>query len=567
MVGVDSNPHFSSRSLIPGPNRKTVTTPINRETYLDLLALRYELDGQPSQLAHIDIFVTTVDPLKEPPMVTANTVLSILAVDYPVNKVSCYVSDDGASMLTFKTLSETSEFARKWITFCKNFNIESRAPECYFCQKINYFNSMVLPSFVMERRAMKDGNPWPGNNNYDHPRMIQVFLRQGGRHDTDGNELPRLVYVSREKRPSFNHHKKAGAMNALVRVLTVLTNAAYLLNLDYNYYINNSKALREAMCFIMDPSLGKRVDFVQFSHEYDDIDNQDRYRTPILFYLNMKGLDGIQGPICLCLTRRKKKKKKKKLIKLPKAKIHTRHTKQGEEEAFPLMSTIMEAEEGVVFDSCNCNKSNTGNEIELEKFGQSHVFITTTLQENGETAEGPSLASQLREAIHVISCSYEDKTDWGKEVGWMYGSDTVNILTGFKMHYHGWRYVYCVPARPTFKGSAPINLSDNLQQVLRCALGSVKIFLSRHCPLWYGYDGGGLKWLERFSYINVVVYPWTSIPLLAYCTLPAVCLFTGKSIIPECQKFAFLVAFLVHFRNKHPGNKMECNQHPRMVEK
>lgn len=33
----------------------------------------------------------------------------------------------------------------------------------------------------------------------------------------DGNELPQLVYVSREKRPGFNHHKKAGAMNALVK--------------------------------------------------------------------------------------------------------------------------------------------------------------------------------------------------------------------------------------------------------------------------------------------------------------------------------------------------------------
>lgn len=27
----------------------------------------------------------------------------------------------------------------------------------------------------------------------------------------------RLVYVSREKRPGFKHHKKAGVMNALVR--------------------------------------------------------------------------------------------------------------------------------------------------------------------------------------------------------------------------------------------------------------------------------------------------------------------------------------------------------------
>lgn len=45
---------------------------------------------------------------------------------------------------------------------------------------------------------------------------VQVFLGHSGGLDTDGNELPRLVYVSREKRPGFQHHKKAGAMNALV---------------------------------------------------------------------------------------------------------------------------------------------------------------------------------------------------------------------------------------------------------------------------------------------------------------------------------------------------------------
>lgn len=44
----------------------------------------------------------------------------------------------------------------------------------------------------------------------------QVFLGHSGGLDTEGNELPRLVYVSREKRPGFMHHKKAGAMNALV---------------------------------------------------------------------------------------------------------------------------------------------------------------------------------------------------------------------------------------------------------------------------------------------------------------------------------------------------------------
>ncbi|XWS58671.1 hypothetical protein CRYUN_Cryun08bG0054800 [Craigia yunnanensis] len=582
--------------------------PVDRETYLDRLSLRYEKEGQPSQLSRVDIFVTTVDPLKESPLVTANTVLSILAVDYPVDKVSCYVSDDGASMLTFEALSETSEFARKWVPFCKKFNVEPRAPEWYFSQKIDYFNIQLLPSFVRERRemkreyeefkiqinalvakaqkapgegwAMQDGTPWPGNNIRDHPGMIQI-LGQSGRHDDGGNELPRLVYVSREKRPRFNHHKKAGAMNALVRVSAVLTNAPYLLNLDFDHYINNSKALREAMCFMMDPFQGKRVCYVQFPQKFNGIDRQDQYsnKNTVFFDINMKCLDGIQGPICVgtgCVFRRLalygygapkpekpptrtcncwrngccgcfclRRKKKKQPNKQPKTEMKTRNTKLGDAEASPLLFTAMddieEGKEGETF---------ALSELKLEKkFGQSLIFISSTLLEDGETFKGYSPASLLREAIHVISCGYEDKTEWGKEVGWIYGSVTEDILTGFKMHCHGWRSVYCIPAMPAFKGSAPINLSDRLQEVLGSALGSIEIFLSRHCPLWYG-DGGGLKWLERISYINFTVYPWTSIPLLAYCTLPAVCLLSGKFIIPKLSSAGslwFLSLFICIF--------------------
>lgn len=118
------------------------------------------------------------------------------------------------------------------------------------------------------------------------------------------------------------------------------------------------------------------------------------------------------------------------------------------------------------------------------------------------------------------------------QIGWIYGSVTEDILTGFKMHARGWRSIYCMPKRPAFKGSAPINLSDRLNQVLRWALGSVEILFSRHCPIWYGY-GGRLKFLERFAYVNTTIYPLTAIPLLMYCTLPAVCLLTNKFIMPQ----------------------------------
>ncbi|KAM1795564.1 hypothetical protein ACFX11_035895 [Malus domestica] len=591
--------------------------PINRETYLDRLSIRFEREGEPNTLSPVDVYVSTVDPLKEPPIITANTVLSILAIDYPVDKICCYVSDDGASMLLFDALSETAEFARRWVPFCKKHTVEPRAPEFYFSQKIDYLKDKVHPNFVKERRAMKreyeefkvrinalvskaqkkpeegwvmqDGTPWPGNNTRDHPGMIQVYLGSEGALDVDGKELPRLVYVSREKRPGYQHHKKAGAMNALVRVSAVLTNAPFMLNLDCDHYINNSKAVREAMCFLMDPQLGKKLCYVQFPQRFDGIDRHDRYanRNVVFFDINMRGLDGIQGPVyvgtgcvfnrqalygydppvsekrpkmtcdcwpswcfCGCCRGKKKSKSKKHGVKSLLGGIYSKKKKMMGKNYMRrgsgTMSDLEEIEEG--FEGYDeLEKSSLMSQKNFEKrFGQSPVFIASTLMENGGLPEGTNSQTLVKEAIHVISIGYEEKTEWGKEIGWIYGSVTEDILTGFKMHCRGWKSVYCMPKRPAFKGSAPINLSDRLHQVLRWALGSVEIFLSRHCPLWYAY-GGKLKWLERLAYINTIVYPFTSIPLLAYCTVPAICLLTGKFIIPTLNNFAsiwFMALFL-----------------------
>ncbi|XP_019085136.1 PREDICTED: probable cellulose synthase A catalytic subunit 10 [UDP-forming] [Camelina sativa] len=572
--------------------------PINRETFLDRLTLRYDRDGEPSQLAPVDVFVSTVDPMKEPPLVTANTVLSILAVDYPVDKVACYVSDDGSAMLTFEALSETAEFAKKWVPFCKKFNIEPRAPEFYFSQKIDYLKDKIQPSFVKERRAMKreyeefkvrinilvakaqkmpedgwtmqDGTPWPGNNPRDHPGMIQVFLGHSGGLDTEGNELPRLIYVSREKRPGFQHHKKAGAMNALIRVSAVLTNGAYLLNVDCDHYFNNSKAVKEAMCFLMDPAIGKKCCYVQFPQRFDGIDLNDRYanRNIVFFDINLKGLDGIQGPVYVgtgcCFNRQalygydpvltEEDLEPNIIVKscfgsrktgTSSKKYHYEQNRsiKRSDSSTPLfnMEDIDEGVEG--YD----DEISLVSQKSLEKrFGQSPVFIAATFMEKGGLPPTTNPTTLLKEAIHVISCGYEAKTAWGKEIGWIYGSVTEDILTGFKMHARGWTSIYCVPSRPAFKGSAPINLSDRLNQVLRWALGSIEILLSRHCPIWYGYNGR-LKLLERLAYVNTIVYPITSIPLLAYCMLPAFCLITNKFIIPEISNSAtwcFILLFI-----------------------
>lgn len=158
------------------------------------------------------------------------------------------------------------------------------------------------------------------------------------------------------------------------------------------------------------------------------------------------------------------------------------------------------------------------------------------------TAEREALSTGLvAEAISAISCWYEDKTEWGLSVGWIYGSVTEDVVTGYRMHNRGWRSVYCVTKRDAFRGTAPINLTDRLHQVLRWATGSVEIFFSRNNGL---LAGSRMKLLQRIAYLNVGIYPFTSIFLLVYCFLPALSLFSNQFIV-QTLNTVFLVYLLV----------------------
>ncbi|XP_024996680.1 cellulose synthase-like protein G3 [Cynara cardunculus var. scolymus] len=80
----------------------------------------------------LDIFICTADPYKEPPMNVVNTALSLMAYDYPPEKISVYVSDDGGSELTLFAFMEAAKFAKIWLPFCRNNNIIDRCPEVFF---------------------------------------------------------------------------------------------------------------------------------------------------------------------------------------------------------------------------------------------------------------------------------------------------------------------------------------------------------------------------------------------------------------------------------------------------
>ncbi|CAL0333934.1 unnamed protein product [Lupinus luteus] len=209
----------------------TQWTPAIVKTYPDRLLHSVQ------ELPRVDLFVTTADDVLEPPIITVNTVLSLLALDYPAEKLACYVSDDGFSPLTFHALQQASHFAKLWIPFCKKYHVQIRAPFRFFCDQngaSSYQNT--TPKFREEWLWMKEkydnlchkieeashkSIPWQLDGEFavfsnsdrkNHPTIIRVIW--------DKNEglfdgLPHLIYISREKRSNHPHHFKAGAMNVL----------------------------------------------------------------------------------------------------------------------------------------------------------------------------------------------------------------------------------------------------------------------------------------------------------------------------------------------------------------
>lgn len=627
-------------------------SPINREADLSVLRERYESTNlrNPkgrSDLPGIDVFVSTADPEKEPPLVTANTILSILAVDYPVEKLACYLSDDGGSLLTFEALAETASFARIWVPFCRKHGIESRSPEAYFAQKKDFLKNKVRLDFVRERRRVKreydefkvrinslpdsirrrsdaynaneelrakkkqmelrgnlgnpckvpkatwmsDGSHWPGtwpsaepdHSKGDHAGIIQAMLAPpnsepvyGSSADADNLidstevdiRLPMLVYVSREKRPGYDHNKKAGAMNALLRTSAVMSNGPFILNLDCDHYIYNYLALREGMCFMLDRG-GDRVCYVQFPQRFEGIDPNDRYanHNTVFFDVSMRALDGLQGPMYVgtgCIFRRialygfspPRATEHHGFLGTRKLKFLLRRAKvtKKDEEGEMSVPVNMDDEDNEDLDIESLllpkrfgNSTSLAASIPVAEFqGRLHQDLQGKAdlgRPAGSLAvpREPLDASTVAEAISVISCFYEDRTEWGRRVGWIYGSVTEDVVTGYKMHNRGWRSVYCVTKRDAFRGTAPINLTDRLHQVLRWATGSVEIFFSRNNAL---FASRRMKFLQRVAYFNVGIYPFTSFFLVVYCMLPAVSLFSGQFIV-QSLSVTFLILLLL----------------------
>lgn len=422
------------------------------------------------------------------------------------------------------------------------------------------------PIKVQKATWMADGTHWPGtwavpsrdHAKGDHAGILQVMLKPPSCDPLLGSldekildfsdtdiRLPMFVYMSREKRPGYDHNKKAGAMNTLVRASAILSNGPFILNLDCDHYIYFCKAVREGMCFMMDRG-GEDICYIQFPQRFEGIDPSDRYanHNTVFFDGNMRALDGLQGPVYVgtgCMFRRFA------LYGFDPPQHNTKIAEKGSEAQALNAAADLDPDLDV-----NLLPRRFGNSTMLAESIPVAEFQGRPIADHPAVKFGrppgalrvprdPLDPATVAEAVSVISCWYEDKTDWGERVGWIYGSVTEDVVTGYRMHNRGWRSVYCVTKRDAFRGSAPINLTDRLHQVLRWATGSVEIFFSRNNAI---LGSRRLKLLQRLAYLNVGIYPFTSIVLIVYCFLPALSLFSGQFIV-QSVNVAFLVYLLI----------------------
>ncbi|XP_057795222.1 cellulose synthase-like protein E1 [Salvia miltiorrhiza] len=478
---------------------------VHRRTFKDRLSQRYEND-----LGGVDIFVCTADPKIEPPMLVINTVLSVMAYDYPPEKLAVYLSDDAASDLTFYALLEASTFAKHWLPYCKKFKVEPRSPQPYFSSESAHLEPHQAQRFAslkklyeeMENRielakklgtvaksALIDHRGFSSWDSYrsqtDHDAMLHILIdRDGEATDIEGCRLPTLVYLAREKRPHHFHNFKAGAMNALIRVSSEISNGPIILNVDCDMYSNNSQSIRDALCFFLDEEKGHEIAYVQFPQKFHNLTRNELYggSLRIIFEVEFLGLDGCGGPMYVgtgC--------------------FHRRDILCGRQLS-----------EASMFEFKGRTNSRSGeSDAELEE-----------------------------RAKALASCTYELNTQWGHEMGLKYGCLVEDVITGLSIQCRGWKSVYFNPEREAFLGLAVTTLDQTLGQHKRWSEGDLQILLSKYSPITYGI--GRINAGLIMGYCTYCLWPVNCFATLYYSIIPSLYLLKGVSLFPQVSSVWFL---------------------------
>ncbi|PVH66775.1 hypothetical protein PAHAL_1G343900 [Panicum hallii] len=525
--------------------------PVWFETYPDRLSERT------GELPAVDVFMTTADPELEPPVVTVNTVLSLLALDYPAGKLACYVSDDGCSPLTCYALREAAAFARLWVPFCRKHGVAVRAPFVYFSSGAE--PRMADQEFFREWTFIKDEYEkllgrienaeeislvqsdheladFFGADRMNHPTIIKI-LWDNSKSKT-GEGFPSLIYVSREKSHKFHHHFKAGAMNVLTRVSAVLTNAPIMLNMDCDMFANNPQVILHAMCLLLGFDDEVHSGFVQAPQmsykalQDDPFGNQAEVKYKKLG-CGFAGLQGIKYNGTNCFHRRKV------IYGMP-----------------PNCTTLVKPRR-----TKGSSRSPSWEELQVKLGNQKELIESTRSIISGDMLAVPivDLSSRVEVAKEVSACRYEASTCWGQEIGWVYGSMYEDILTGQRIHAAGWKSAAMNTSPPAFLGSAPTGGPGSLTQYKRWATGLFEILMSRNNPILLSICKR-LQLRQCLAYLVLDVWPLRAPFELCYSLLGPYCLLANHSFLPKYSEpgFSILLALFLTYNLYNFMEYMDC---------
>ncbi|CAK9175021.1 unnamed protein product [Ilex paraguariensis] len=463
----------------------------------------------------IDVLICTADPQKEPVIEVMNTVLSAMALDYPPEKMAVYLSDDGGAAVTLYAMKETCSFARVWLPFCRKYGIKTRSPEAYFSSfgdddrllrsdDFNREEEKIKSTYQIFKRSVENCG-LDDSVVHDRPPYIEV-IHDINKHEVNEDshtKMPLLVYVSREKRPFHSHRFKAGALNALLRVSGIMSNAPYILVLDCDMYCNDPTSARQAMCFHLDPKMSPLLSYVQYPQIFYNVSKNDIYdgQSRSAYKTKYQGMDGLGGTVCAGTGYYMKKK--------------TLYCSPNHEDEF----------------LCESQKY----------FGSSNKFIDSIKVSNEQDIRGSGIISDevLEEARTLATCTFEENTKWGKEIGYSYQCLLESTFTGYLLHCKGWRSVYLYPKRPCFLGCTTIDMKDAAVQLMKWSSELILVGFSRFSPLTYGISR--MPILKSLCYAYFTYSHLFSVACLLYGTIPQLCFLIGIPMYPKVSNPWFAV--------------------------
>ncbi|KAF9589829.1 hypothetical protein IFM89_028764 [Coptis chinensis] len=388
-----------------------------------------------------------------------------MAYDYDANKLAYYLSDDGSSELTFHAVYQASKFFKYWLPFCRKFNVEPRAPHVYFSLD-NVINGHG-PSgrkFTQEHDTVKA----------KYEEMQELIAR-----------VARLGKVPDDIR---SEHKGFREWDSKSRVSALMSNAPLVLNVDCDMHSNNSKALRDAACFFLDPKEGHRIGYVQFPQSFGGITENDLYANGVkrIYEIEFFGTNAHNGPMYAGT-----------------GSVHRRESLNGRK---------YDPKVHIKLEDKSVQGSKSWNDLEVK-------------------------------AKDLTSCTFENGKLWGKEMGLMYGCAVEDVFTGLVLHSRGWQSVYCAPERKAYLGLAPVNTNDTLIQHKRWSTGLLEIFVSDYCPWTNGI--GKLKLGQLMCYSFYTLWALWCLPMITYGLVLPLAMVNDISLFPKVSDpwfkvFAFL---------------------------